>query len=238
MADTNNDDDAAMLLANVDDGSNSNSSSTSSSSTEPESNSGLGGALSLANLQQLPLVSGLLGSLQQRKWVSTLRSLSSFANPSQFSTPRSLRLLQQRIEQNVVYFLSNYVLLSFCLAALIVLSKPTLLLLLFVLCVAWWYVLRTPVIRLGGSIELTEKRKVMAAAAVSALALFIFAGSTLFTMVGMCGAAVLAHATLHKVVVAPVEDGAASPATSTAAAASLDAMEQGEGVEMMEPLKA
>ena len=143
-------------------------------------------------------VRGLLESVRQRQLHRRIRPASSFFDAKRFSRPQTTAEATARVELNLQWFWVNYLLIAALILALTVLSQPSLLLTLLVLAGLWLVVLTREVIPIPYSpYSLTGATKLRAMYAITAVILFVFAGTTILTIVGVCGLVVLAHASLH-----------------------------------------
>jgi len=140
---------------------------------------------------------GIMARVRARKWTQTLRPIAGFVAPSRFTRPRSTQEATQRLEANMQYFLTNYVLVCFLIFSYAILSRPLLLLVGGLLSAMWYYVLRAPEVRVTASIVLKGKQKITAAAITSVVAVLVFAGTTIFMVVGVCASVVVMHALFH-----------------------------------------
>jgi hypothetical protein len=140
----------------------------------------------------------MVDTLKQRKWLQTLRPLNTFVAPSMFSRPRSLTELTTRVELNVGFFLTNYVLVALLIVVASFISRPSLLVVAAVLFLLWSFAAQREEIRYG-EYALSGRQKTLALAALSALLVFLVAGSVIFIVIGMCVTFVLAHAAFHTV---------------------------------------
>lgn len=141
-------------------------------------------------------VQGFLARLKQRQWVKTLRSPQLFAHPNHFSRPRNTTEATQRLESNLPFFLTNYLIICGIILIVTILSRPSLIFLLFVLLLLWLYVSRLEELKIG-AVTLKEKSKMAAFSMFSALTIFIFAGTTIFMLLGVCSCVVVGHALFH-----------------------------------------
>jgi len=112
------------------------------------------------------------------------------------SRPRSFNEVRTRVELNLQYYQFNYIALCGLITMIAILSQPSLLLTLIVLFGLWLYTMSVEAIKFG-NFELRGRQKSMAYSAFAIVLLFLVNGSTIFTLVGLCGAAVLIHAALH-----------------------------------------
>lgn len=184
-------------------------------------------------------VAALVASLKERKWVETLRPVDSFVQPANFRRPRNGRCssspaaprasaypllhrpppvaeMTNRVELNLLHFASNYVLITLFIFTVAVLSKPALVFVFGLVAALWWFVLRTDEVRVG-QVVLKEQRKMMAAGALTSALLFLFAGTTLFMIIGFSVTLTLAHAALHRTPDIVDDENVASMEMQTAA---------------------
>jgi hypothetical protein len=110
-----------------------------------------------------------------------------------------------RFEANLPYFLTNYLALCAVVVLITILTQPSLIIVGAVLAALWVGATRVEEVRLPGQVVLAGRNKMVALLSVSGLVLFIFAGSTIFMLLGLCASIVLIHALLH--VLPPLEEG-------------------------------
>jgi len=60
----------------------------------------------------------------------------------------------------------------------------------------WWWATKQDEVKLG-SISLQGKAKMLVLTSITGLVVFIFAGTTIFFLVGICASPVLGHAVFH-----------------------------------------
>lgn len=139
----------------------------------------------------------LAQSAGQRNWVTTVVPLQEFAGLQHFSAPRSLSDAGARLESNLSYFLSNYAFL--CLVTFVygVIFKPVLLILFGLLVASGYYSLYVMDEIRVGDVVLAGKSKLMAFSAIALTVVFVFAGSTLFGILAVCGVIIVAHGVFH-----------------------------------------
>src|SRR5690606_20900052 len=102
-----------------------------------------------------------------------------------------------RLERNWHYFLSNYAFI--CLITLIygVLFRPLLLFLtVFLAGLGYWSLVKMDAIVVG-DVSLSGRKKVMAFVAICVVLVFLFAGSTIFTILGICTTLIGLHGAFH-----------------------------------------
>ena len=169
---------------------NSNSSNAANggnTSTPP------GGVSSLLSNEE---VQGFLGQMKSRRWMATLRAPQSFFSPAVFSKPRTTAEAMARVEANVPFFLTNYLVLVVVATVLTIITRPSLILIGALLGAMWHFGTRQETLVLGG-VVLQGRPRVLAFASVTAVVLFLFAGTTIFALLGFCAVLVLGHAMLH-----------------------------------------
>ena len=143
-------------------------------------------------------VRAFIESVKQRQLHRRIRPATAFFDPTRFSRPQSTTEATARVELNLQWFWVNYLCIAALILVLTILSQPSFLLTLLVLAAVWLFALtRDPLAVPFTPYSLSGRSKLMALYGVTAVMLFIFAGSTILTVVGICGLVVLAHATLH-----------------------------------------
>lgn len=130
-------------------------------------------------------MSGLLSQVKSRKWLATIRPVSSFAGQSLFSKPRSTAEAMARLEANLPHFLSNYLMLVAVIVVITLLSQPSLLILGVLLGAFWAVLARRESIQIG-AVTLEGRGKHLFLSGITGLVLFLFAGTTIFFLVGIC----------------------------------------------------
>ena len=148
----------------------------------------------------------ILAKARTRKWAQTIRPLPVFLAPSRFSKPRNMKEVETRLELNSLHFLTNYAIVCTTIAVASILSRPLLIILIVLLGFMWSQVLQRPEIRINdqyanSAVALTRqhslvirrrrmvlkgKQKMSAASLVTAVVVLIFAGSTIFMIIGLC----------------------------------------------------
>jgi len=141
-------------------------------------------------------VNGLLHKIQSRKWVATMRPVPVFAGANTFSKPRTSQEAMQRLEGNLQYFTTNYVALCLIVTVITVLMQPSLIIVGVVIAAMWYFASRQDEVRVS-TVVLAGRNKLIALSSVTALLVFIFAGSSIFLVIGICATLVLLHAVLH-----------------------------------------
>ncbi len=147
----------------------------------------------------------VVAQVRSRAWLRTLRTPETFAHPTKFSRPRTIKEASARLEVNLSYFLTNYALLSVLVFALVLLAHPFLVVVGLLVAAMWLYVSSLPEVRvpIGGEnnagFVLEGKNKMAALTAASALIVFITAGSAIFLVIGLSTTLVLAHAIFHEI---------------------------------------
>eukprot|EP01006_Ploeotia_vitrea_P039770 TRINITY_DN66376_c13_g9_i1.p2 TRINITY_DN66376_c13_g9~~TRINITY_DN66376_c13_g9_i1.p2 ORF type:complete len:162 (-),score=77.32 TRINITY_DN66376_c13_g9_i1:242-727(-) len=139
----------------------------------------------------------MVDQLSQRKWKETLRPITAFAMPNQFSRPRTAKETTSRLEMNLSYFLTNYLVLSLIIFSIAIISRPGLLIVAVCLTMLWTYALNSPELRIG-QIVLRGKNKMFVLVMLTAALVFVTAGSTIFMVVGLCSTVVMLHAIFHR----------------------------------------
>ena len=138
----------------------------------------------------------LFNKLKSRDWKSTLRSPRVFLNPSCFSKPMTSADATNRLETNLAYYFTNYTIFIILLTIMSILSDPYIIILGIVLIGAWSIVLKRDTITIGQH-QLTGRSKLIALSTVSAVLIFIFAGSVIFSIIGVSAVVICVHAILN-----------------------------------------
>ena len=115
--------------------------------------------------------------------------------------PTSADVIMKKIQTNVVYYQSNYLVLMTVFLLLSVLTSPACLLLFGLLGAGWGYLLKKnedPTYMLvTAGVPLGKQQRMITAALVSGILILIFAGSIIMSVLGMSAVAVGAHALLN-----------------------------------------
>jgi hypothetical protein len=135
-------------------------------------------------------------ALVQRNWVKSLRPIQSFASPQSFSVPKSSTEVLARLENNVQFFMSNYLLVCVLTMLYAILFKPILLLLTLFLSGAGYFAFSRDVVELG-QVKLQGQKKTLAFLTLALLLVIVFAGSTIFSVFSICLFLVTLHAAFH-----------------------------------------
>jgi len=133
-----------------------------------------------------------VSAVRNRKWAQEFRPLNTFAAVTEFSRPANFDDLIQRLQTNLSFFLSNYALICVIILTYAILSKPIVLFVSCILALVWVVVLKEERLPLGG------QNKQVLLTVVSVGTVLYFAGSTVFTVVGVCISLVLVHAMFHQ----------------------------------------
>jgi hypothetical protein len=138
--------------------------------------------------------------VSQRNWRKTLRPLDKFLSPTHFGYPATATEAKARTFRNLQYFQSNYVAFSCLLSVFSILSSPTLLLVLFGLIGLWHYLNSRDKIFLPAGLILEKEAKFMLGAVITSILVFMFAGSTLFLIIGISTSCTGLHAVSNKAI--------------------------------------
>eukprot|EP00462_Mataza_sp_D1_P007610 CAMPEP_0175125166 /NCGR_PEP_ID=MMETSP0087-20121206/3167_1 /TAXON_ID=136419 /ORGANISM="Unknown Unknown, Strain D1" /LENGTH=159 /DNA_ID=CAMNT_0016406977 /DNA_START=53 /DNA_END=532 /DNA_ORIENTATION=+ len=125
-----------------------------------------------------------------------MRPLEVFVKPVRFSKPRNSAEAGTRLELNLSYFLSNYVVLSFLLASYAIVSKPPLLISAIILAVVWSVAVQ-PTDFVWKGIVIPAKNKVLLASVGTTVVLLLAAGTVLLVVMGLSSTTVILHAVFH-----------------------------------------
>jgi hypothetical protein len=115
--------------------------------------------------------------------LKNLRGLGEFAWRDNFSRPQSFSDAKGRVERNISYFASNYAALMLLFLVMTMLTSPFLLVSIIALSAVWYHATRVEDLELG-SIALRGRQKTIFLGLITAIVLFVVAGSTLFNVVG------------------------------------------------------
>mmetsp|Transcript_22477 Transcript_22477/g.22189 ORF Transcript_22477/g.22189 Transcript_22477/m.22189 type:complete len:183 (+) Transcript_22477:166-714(+) len=138
-------------------------------------------------------------ALQYKVTLTSLKSnirpwMTDMFNPALFSKP-SVKQIPARLGENLVYFISNYVILTMLLLVLGILSQPSFLISLVAIGAVWVYLSKKEMKVYG--VDVTDFQKNMAILALLVLSTFMLAGNmiiyTLFFSMVLAGA----HAVYH-----------------------------------------
>lgn len=115
--------------------------------------------------------------------------------------PTSADQILKKIQTNVTYYRSNYIMLVvvFLLASL--LTSPSVLFLFALIGAGWAYLLKKSedpeYVMIVAGIPLAKQQRTIAASVLTGLLILIFAGSLILSVLGMSAAAVGAHALVN-----------------------------------------
>jgi len=160
------------------------------------------------NSKDKPFYEAIFTKLKSRNWTATFRDINSFADPKKFSKPQNGAEAWIRLEANINYYLTNYVVLCAFIIVYAILSKPLLVVVIFLLGLLWYYMLKHPEVRipvhsslqqLAGTHTLTLKgqQKLIVTGVATALVVLVTAGTTIFMVAGICAFVVAMHAAFH-----------------------------------------
>ena len=143
-------------------------------------------------------VRAFIESIKQKQLHRRIRPAGAFFDPTRFSRPQSTTEATTRVELNLQWFWVNYLAIAALILVLTILSQPSFLLTLLFLAALWVFALTRDVIAVPFTpYTLSGRPKLLTLYGLTTVILFIFAGSAILTVVGICGLVVLAHATLH-----------------------------------------
>ena len=115
--------------------------------------------------------------------------------------PTSGDMILKKVQTNVVYYQSNYLVLMTAFFLFSVLTSPSCLFLFALLGAGWAFLLKknedpTYMLVIAG-VPLGKQQRMIGAALVSAILILIFAGSIIMSVLGLSAVAVGAHALLN-----------------------------------------
>jgi hypothetical protein len=115
--------------------------------------------------------------------------------------PTSADVMLKKIQANVMYYQSNYLVLMTIFLLFSVLTSPSCLLLFALLGMGWGFLLKknedpTYMLVIAG-VPLGKQQRMIAAALVSSILVLLFAGSIIMSVLGMSAVAVGAHALVN-----------------------------------------
>jgi hypothetical protein len=115
--------------------------------------------------------------------------------------PTSGDLILKKIQTNVVYYQSNYLVLMIGFLIFSVLTSPSCLFLFALLGAGWAFLIKknedpTYMLVIAG-VPLGKQQRMIAASLVSGILILVFAGSIIMSVLGMSAVAVAAHALLN-----------------------------------------
>lgn len=143
------------------------------------------------------LVVGQLGKYSGiTKTVRPWREFIVVARP-----PTSADVVAKKIQTNVVYYQSNYIVLVSIFLIISILTTPSCLFLFAVLGAGWGFLLKknedpTYMLVIAG-VPLGKPQRTIAASVVSGILILIFAGSLILSVLGLSAVVVAAHAALN-----------------------------------------
>ena len=170
-------------------------SSQSSSASSPSSSSS-----SSSSSFQLPSEwRAAVETVKSRRLQRQFRPVSVFVDASRFSRPVTGTEAWTRLELNLQWFWLNYLSLAAVILLLAIVSQPEFLLTVLVLAALWAAALSRETLSLPGvqGLALAGRPKLYALYALTAVALLLFAGSTILMIAGLTGVTVCLHAVLH-----------------------------------------
>lgn len=137
-----------------------------------------------------------VSKLRESGVISKIRPLSHFTSQTVFSRPHSIDEATARLELNLKYFAVNYALILLVLLVIVLLFNP-LLLIVVALAAVGSAVKEFNV----GPYSIQGRPKQMAILGLSALLVFLLAGTTLLVILGISSLIVIAHALMHDTMV-------------------------------------
>lgn len=153
-------------------------------------------------------VRGFIESVRQKQLHRRIRPVAAFFDPTRFSRPTSTTEATARIDLNLQWFYVNYIAIAALILLLTIMSQPSFLLTLLVLAAVWLFALTREVVVVPYTpYSLTGRSKLVTMYGVTAVTLLVFAGTTILTVVGVCGLVVLGHAALHNTPTQEERDG-------------------------------
>jgi len=117
--------------------------------------------------------------------------------PAKFSKPRTISEAQGRVELNLHYYLTNYLIICLVFFTVAILSSPLLVFILALLGFMWHSAMKTSEIKITPNIILKGREKLAVCSIVSALTILIVGGAKLFATLGLCFTVVLLHSAFH-----------------------------------------
>lgn len=115
--------------------------------------------------------------------------------------PSSADQILKKIQTNVTYYRSNYIMLVVVFLLVSLLTSPSVLFLFALIGAGWAYLLKKSedpeYVMIVAGIPLAKQQRTIAASALTGLLILIFAGSLILSVLGMSAAAVGAHALVN-----------------------------------------
>ena len=115
--------------------------------------------------------------------------------------PTSADVILRKIQTNVSYYRSNYIVLVMIFLLISLLTTPSVLFLFALIGSGWAYLLKKnqdpEYVMIVAGIPLAKQQRTIAASALTGLLILIFAGSLILSVLGMSAAAVGAHALVN-----------------------------------------
>jgi hypothetical protein len=150
---------------------------------------------------QLELVKGVIIS-QLGKYSYVTKSVRPWREFLVLNKPPSAGdIIIRKIQTNVVYYQSNYLMLVTAFLLFSVLTSPSALLLIAIIGAGWGFLLKKNedpnYMLVVAGIPLAKTQRTIAAAILSGILILIFAGSLILSVLGISAVAVGAHAALN-----------------------------------------
>ena len=115
--------------------------------------------------------------------------------------PTSADQILKKIQTNVTYYRSNYIMLVVVFLLVSLLTSPSVLFLFALIGAGWAYLLKKSedpeYVMIVAGIPLAKQQRTIAASVLTGLLILIFAGSLILSVLGMSAAAVGAHALVN-----------------------------------------
>lgn len=115
--------------------------------------------------------------------------------------PTSADQILKKIQTNVTYYRSNYIMLVVIFLLVSLLTSPSVLFLFALIGAGWAYLLKKSedpeYVMIVAGIPLAKQQRTIAATVLTGLLILIFAGSLILSVLGMSAAAVGAHALVN-----------------------------------------
>lgn len=131
-----------------------------------------------------------------RNWMNTMRPVSVFLGPSQFKKPVGKSEVVSRLQSNLPYFFTNYVLVFIIFLIFTIITSP---LLFFSVCIigyGWYWANGQEMLSLG-PVKLEGKTKMITLSVATLIAILLVAGSSIVWVLALTGVMSAGHAIMH-----------------------------------------
>lgn len=150
---------------------------------------------SIKNLVSLTTIKDLIAN-PSASFFSSLKPISEFIGPSQFAKPASKGQVVSRLHKNLPYFFSNYLVLFGVFLVFTIITQPLLFFSVCLISYGWVWATKQETLALG-PVKLEGKTKFASLSALTLVAVFLVAGSSILWVMVLTMGASSAHAVCH-----------------------------------------